>query len=75
MITHEGGAIVYTVPRDIDRRTSALVEYAAAAYGFLLNAPGRRAVAHTWAEFSELIRRGFTQSARRDAILSALASV
>lgn len=75
MITHKGGSVVYSVPRGLDRETSALVEYAAAAYGFLLNAPGRRFVAHTWAEFSALIRDSFAQSPARDAVLSALASV
>ena len=75
MITHKGGSVVYSLPRGLDRRTSSLVEYADAAYGFLLNAPGRRFVAHTWADFSELIRNSFAQSPRRDTVLSALASV
>ena len=75
MITHKGGSVVYSVPRGIDPETSALVEYAAAAYGFLLNAPGRRFAAHTWAGFSALIRSSFAQSPRRDAVLSALGSV
>lgn len=75
MITHRGGSVVYSAPRGLDRETSALVEYSAAAYGFLLNAPGRRFIAHTWAEFSALIRSSFAQSQARDAVLSALASV
>lgn len=75
MITHKGGSVVYSVPRGLDREKSALVEYVAAAYGFLLNAPGRRFVAHTWAEFSALIRDSFAQSPPRDAVISVLASV
>lgn len=75
MIKLERGTITYTVPRGIGAATSALVEHAAACYGFLLNAPGRRSVAHTWKEFSELIKRAYVPSPARDAVLSALASV
>ncbi|MFL6284477.1 MAG: hypothetical protein ACJ74Q_15135 [Pyrinomonadaceae bacterium] len=75
MITFKHGTTTYTLPRGLDRATHSAVEYAVAAYGFLLNDEGRRGVAHTWAQFSELIRAGFAQSPRRDAVLSALAAV
>lgn len=75
MIKLERGAITYTVPRGIGAATSALIEHAARCYGFLLNEPGRRAVSHTWKEYSELIGRYYAPSPARDAVLSALASV
>ena len=75
VITYTRGRITYTVPKGLDRRVADIVEYAAVCYGFLLNESGRRAVAHTWGEFSALIRSYYAQSPRRDAVLSALASL
>ncbi len=75
MITYSRGCTTYSVPRGLGRRVGELVDHAAACYGFLLNAPGRRAVEHTWREFAELIRTHYAQSPQRDAVLSALASL
>ena len=75
MITYSKGVTTYSLPQGLGRRAAELVAHAAASYGFLLNAPGRRSVAHTWRDFCDLIRTHFAPSPQRDAVLSALASL